>query len=141
MPVGIEDVVQVVERGSKEGVDQIPELIKRKTETLEFRLGHGDCRGPVIQEYFESLDAYAYLRYAIVYYRDGTLFGIFNARDLLRYLRDRSDAYRDFAEYLNNADEDSLQALCDLPGFISGEYRVTATSNKRFRLAADDRTK
>lgn len=129
--LNIEDVIQTVERDMKGDVTQIPRLIKSKTEALEFRLGHGGYWGPAIQEYFESLDAFAFLRYAIIHYQDGTLFGVFEAKDVLRYFREQGEsAYRTFARYLNNPDEQSLQRLRDLPGFIPGEYAVTSSANK-----------
>lgn len=131
-PLSIEDVVLTVERGSKAAVSQIPKLIKKKTEALEFQLGHGGYWGPAIQKYFESLDAYAFLRYAIIHNKDGTLFGIFEAKTLLQYFREQgADAYRDFARILNQPGEQSLQRLKELPGFIPGEYAVTSTANKR----------
>jgi hypothetical protein len=132
LPLGIEEVVETVERDEKAGVSQIPRLIKKKTEALEFRLGHGGYWGPAIQKYFESLDAHAFLRYAIIYYQDGTLFGVFEAKELLRYFREKGESsYHSFARYLNNPNKDSVQRLKDLPGFIPGEYAVISSANKR----------
>jgi CBS domain-containing protein len=140
--LSIEDVVQTVERGAKARVAQIPILIKKKTEALEFRLGHGGYWGPAIQKYFESLDAYAFLRYAIIHHQDGTLFGVFEAKDLLRYFRKQGErAYHSFAEYLNNPNERSLQRLKDLPGFIPGEFAVTSNANKRSVLEEMEKLK
>lgn len=131
-PLTIDDVVETVERGMKGGPDRIPRLIERKTEALDFRLGHGGYWGPAIQEYFDSLGAYTFLRYAIIHRQDGTLFGVYDARDLIDYFRGRgASAYESFAGYLNKADERALKALKGLPGFIPGEYAVTSESNKR----------
>ncbi len=95
-------------------------------------MGHGGYWGPAIQKYFESLDAHAFLRYAIIYYQDRTLFGVFEAKELLLYFREKGEnSYHSFARYLNNPNEDSVRSLKDLPGFISGEYAVTSSSNKR----------
>jgi hypothetical protein len=141
-PLSIEDVVQTPERDVKGAVSQIPRLIKKKTEALEFRLGHGGYWGPAIKEYFESLDAYAFLRYAIIYSQDGTLFGVFEAKDLLRYFREKGGkAYHSFAEYLNNPNERYVQRLKDLPGFIPGEFAVTSDANKRFVLEQMEKLK
>lgn len=142
LALSIEDVVQTVEGGAKGDVAQIPRLIKSKTEALEFRLGHGGYWGPAIQKYFESLDAYAFLRYAIIHYQDGTLFGVFEAKDLLRYFRGQGEsAYHTFARYLNKPNEQSLQRLKDLPGFIPGEYAVTSSANKRSVLEEMEKLK
>jgi len=134
-PVTIDDVVHTVERAMKAGVDRIPRLIERKTEALEFRLGHGGYWGPAIQKYFESLGAYTFLRYAIIHYQDGTLFGVYDAGALIDYFRIQgSSAYQSFARYLNKADKKAIKALKGLPGFIPGEYAVSSESNKRFVL-------
>jgi hypothetical protein len=131
-PLSIEDVVQTVERGGKADEAQIPRLIKKKTEALEFRLGHGGYWGPAVQTYFESLDAHTFFRYAIIYYQDGTLFGVFEAKYLLGYFREQGrSAYQMFAEQLNQPSEQSLQRLKALPGFIPGEYAVTSIADKR----------
>ncbi|MGA1863501.1 MAG: CBS domain-containing protein [bacterium] len=142
LPFGIEQVVETVERDAKAGVSQIPRLIRKKTEALEFRLGHGGYWGPAIQKYFESLDANAFLRYAIIYYQDGSLFGVFDAKELLRYFRENGEAsYQSFARYLNNPNDESLRMLKELPGFIPGEYAVTPNANKRSVLEDMERLK
>jgi hypothetical protein len=134
-PVTIDDVVNTVERATKGGIDRIPKRSENKTEALEFRLGHGGYWGPAIQKYFESLSAHSFLRYAIIYYQDGSFFGVYNARDLLDYFRLKGAlAYHSFAQYLNRADTSSLNSLKDLPGFTPGEYAVISVSNKRFVL-------
>lgn len=141
-PLSIEDVVYTPERNMKGAVSQIPRLIKEKTEALEFRLGHGGYWGPAIQKYFESLDAYSFLRYAIIHYQDDTLFGVYKAKDLLQYFREqREGAYDSFAEYLNNPNERALLGLKNLPGFVSGELAVGFNSNKRFVLEKMERVK
>ncbi len=128
----IEDAVHTVERATKGGTDRIPSLIESKTEALEFRLLHGGYWGPAIEEYFESLAAAAFLRYAIIYDEGGRLFGIYDARELVRYFRQKGrSAYDDFASWLNAGDDRSLERLSDLPGFIPGEHAVTIDSNKR----------
>jgi hypothetical protein len=142
LPLGIEDVVETVEREEKAGVSQIPRLIRKKTEALEFRLGHGGYWGPAIQKYFESLDANSFLRYAIIYHKDYTLFGVFDAKELLHYFREKGeDSYHSFARYLNNPNDNSLQMLKDLPGFIPGKYAVTPGANKRSVLEEMERLK
>jgi hypothetical protein len=47
----VEDVVQVMEMGMKDGPLELKRLIERKAEALEFRLGHGGYYGPAIQAY------------------------------------------------------------------------------------------
>lgn len=129
VPVGIEGVVRTVETGPKGAVDRIPELIRTKTEALEFYLGSNRYWGPAIEKYLESLDAYNFLRYAIVYERDGTLFGIFRSRELLGYFRKEGrKAYAFFAEKLNSGDKDALK---DLPGFIRAQEQINTGVHKK----------
>lgn len=134
-PLSISDVVHTVEPASKGGVERIPQLIERKTEALEFQLGHGGYWGPAIKTYFDSLEAYAFLRYAIIYNPDGTLFGVYIARDLLRYFRRKGDsAYEGFARYLNSGDKAARNKLGGLPGFIPGSSALTTQTGKRKAL-------
>lgn len=131
-PLNIKDIVRNVERARKGDVAQIPRLIKEKTEALEFRLKHGKYWGPAIKTYFESLDAHSFLRYAIIYYQDGTLYGIYDAKKLLQYFREQGESsYHNFAKLLNYPNQLSLKKLKELPGFIPGEYAVPIISNKR----------
>ncbi len=132
----IEDVVETVEMDTKAGVEKIPELIKNKVEALEFRLGHGGYWGPAIETYFESLGAHSFLRYAVIHDEDGTLFGVYSAKDLLLYFQNRGGRpYDDFARQLNQASSDSREELEELPGFIPGGNAVEVSANKRRVLA------
>lgn len=130
MPVN--EVTDTLERAHKAGVERIPSLIEKETEAIEFRLGHGGYFGPAIRTYFDSLAAYAYLKYAIVYEREGGLFCVYSTKELLQYFRGKGDAaYQAFATSLNRADEQARADLARLPGFIPGEYAVRGNTNKR----------
>ena len=60
---------------------------------------------------------------AIIHNEDGTLFGIYNAKELLNFSREQYDVtYDDFAHYLNYADDSSLKSLSSLPGFTPGGH-------------------
>ena len=56
-----------IQMDPKRGVEEIPELIARKTEGLLFRLGHGGYWGPAVKEYFQMLSRQPYLKYLISY--------------------------------------------------------------------------
>jgi len=128
----VDDVVRTVERSLKSGTDRIPELIENKTEALEFNLDYGGYWGPAIQQYFESLSAYSFLKYAIIHEADGTLFGIYDARSLLQYFRGQHEGeYSRFAKSLIRGDDAAKAYLRSLPGFLGGERAVTAAANKR----------
>ncbi len=140
-PTPINDVVEMVERGSKEGVEHIPELIECKAEALEFFLGAGGYWGPAIKKYFESLTAASYLKYVVINNTDGSLFGMFKSDPLFAYFRNtQSDSYQygylidrfdEFAAFLNNSSTDEIEKL---PGFISSQSAVTRDDNKKMVL-------
>jgi hypothetical protein len=59
------------------------------------------------------------LRYVVVNYPDGSLFGIYEAADLLAYLRTLGESgYEEFEHMLNRGDEQGQAWLSRLPGFV-----------------------
>jgi len=128
-PTPIDDVVNVVERGMKGEMERIPQLIESKTEALEFYLEGGGYWGPAIQEYFESLAAASYFKYAVINNPDGSFFGMFKANQILDYFKDyRYDRYNQFARFLNTGNAGEIEQI---PGFISNYKSVTNNENKR----------
>lgn len=133
----VDDVMDLQPLAQKGGVGQIPRLIEQKTEALSFRLGAGGYLGSAIEEYFEKLYGSSYLRFVVVNHPDDTLFGIYPAADLIAYLRSLgASSYQEFAGLLNNGDEFAKSELASLPGFVSGEEALSATSTKRNALQA-----
>jgi CBS domain-containing protein len=132
----VEDVVQVMEMGMKAGPLELKRLIELKAEALEFRLGHGGYYGPAIQAYFEALSGSSNLRTVVINHRDGQLFGIYHASDLMGYLRiTKEEGYKQFQRLLNAGDERAQQELATLPGFVPGGHAVTPMTSKRDALA------
>ena len=132
-----DDMKENIGRARKEGVDKIPELIKKKTEALEFQIGYGGYWGPAIEKYFEILSAAGFLKYVLIYDKEGILFGVYDSQALLLHLQNRGEeGYRLFAENLNNTDRESNKALQRLPEFVSISDAVTPKSNKRTALEA-----
>lgn len=138
--VKVEDVARIVERESKAGVDRLPELIKKKTEAIEFQLGYGRYWGPAIEKYFDSLSSAGFLRYVLIYDEKRKLFGVYDARVLYLHLESRGAAgYKDFEKYLNKNDPPSRVALSKMPGWISVDDAVTPDSNNRLALETMER--
>lgn len=124
-----------VERARKMGVDRLPDLIKKKTEAIEFQLGQGGYWGPAIEKYFDTLSTAGFLRYVLIYDENSKLFGVFDARALYLHLETQSTfGYEAFAENMNKNDESSQLALSQLPGWISVDDSVTPDSNNRIAL-------
>jgi CBS domain-containing protein len=131
----VQDVVQAVEMASKGGTDELQRLLKTKVEALEFKLGHGGYYGPAIQKYFEALSGSPSLRVVVIDNPDGTLFGMYDAADLVGYLRVAGEpGYEQFQRLLNQGGETERAELAKLPGFVSADNAVTTTMSKRDAL-------
>jgi CBS domain len=133
----ISDAIAMVETAEKRGVNDIPRLIEQRTQALAFRLGMGGYYGQAIRRYFDDLYGSSYLRYVVVNHADGRLFGLYEAADLIAYLRTLGDnGYAEFERMLNRGDEQAQQWLARLPGFVSAEHAVSPDTSKRAALQA-----
>ena len=93
----------------------------------------------VCRKYFDDLYGSSYLRCVVINHPDGRLFGIYDAADLIAYLRTLGkDGYTKFERILNRGEEQSYQWLAQLPGFISAKDAVTPETSKRAALRAMD---
>jgi CBS domain-containing protein len=136
----IDDVMQNVEMARKTGVQEIPNLIRKKTEALEFKLGFGGYWGPAIEKYFETLGTAGFLKYVIIYDRERDLFGVYAAPPLLIFLQNEgAKGYESFARALNRADAKARQRLQGLPGFIGVADGVTPKTSKQKALETMER--
>lgn len=133
----VTDAIEMVQTAEKRGVNDIPRLIEQRTQALAFRLGMGGYYGMAIKKYFDDLYGSSYLRYVVVNHADGSLFGIYDAADLIAYLRTLGEAgYEEFERMLNRGDEQAQQWLARLPGFVTAEHAVTPETSKRAALQA-----
>lgn len=113
----------------KRGVEEIPKFIEQKTEGLEFRMGHGGYYGPAIAEYLTRLTQEPYLNHLIIEERDGSFFGIADARKLAALFQTPRTPVTaaDLARWLNKADG---KALAQLPGFVPAADALTEATDK-----------
>lgn len=130
--------VRELQSESKGAVSRIPTLIKNKTESLEFRLGHGGYFGPAIGEYFDALSRQGLLKYVVVTNPDGTFFGMYDAGTLIGFTEnpENNAGLDDFAYWLNN---NRSGALAEIPGFIPAADALSQNSNKSEALGAMER--
>lgn len=136
----IDDVMQNVEMARKTGVQEIPNLIRKKTEALEFKLGFGGYWGPAIEKYFETLRTAGFLKYVIIYDEERSLFGVYAAQPLLIFLQNEgAKGYESLARALNQADTRARQRLKGLPGFIGVADSLTPTTSKQKALETMER--
>lgn len=121
--------VRELETDSKESVSKIPQLIKNKTESLEFRLGHGGYYWSAIRDYFNALRSHSLLKYVIINDNDGSFFGMYEANLLVNYLEadNSTSRYQEFETFLNQS---NTEGLLELPGFISADRAVSYEANR-----------
>lgn len=135
-PATVQDVVQAVEMVSKGGTQELQRLLERNIEALEFKLGHGGYYGPAIKTYFDALYGSRSLRVIVVNKSDGKFFGMYQASDLIGYLRVVGEqGYEQFERLLNNDTETARAELGKLPSFVDANGAVTTTTSKRDALA------
>ncbi len=128
----VDEMVNMLEMAAKRGVQDIPRLVEKKTQAIEFRLGHGGYYGPAIRQYFDALYDSTYLQYLILQDSNGKLYGIYVAPDLaVSFRTGGEDAYNQFAQWLNQPDSHALKRLQALPGFIGKDKAVINTASKR----------
>jgi CBS domain-containing protein len=138
----VDDAIEMIKTAPKRGVHVIPEMIEQRTQALAFRLGMGWYSGPAIKKYFDDLYGSSYLRYVVINHSDGTLYGMYDAADLIAYLRTLGEVgYDKFETMLNQGDERAKDWLARLPGFVSSERAVTAETSKRVALQAMEELK
>ena len=118
-----------IQLGSKQGVEEIPRLIEKKTEGLLFRLGHGGYHGPAIQDYFSMLGKFPFLRFVIIENPDRTFFVMASAPDLVGLFGGPNGSFQvaEFARSLNLSDRIFLQKL---PGFVAAEKSLAPDTEK-----------
>jgi len=134
-PVG--DAIEMVEAAEKRGVNEIPRLIEQRTQALAFRIGTGGYYWEAIRKYFDDLYGSSYLRYVVINHPDDSLFGIYDADDLIAYLRTLGEAgYAEFEEMLNQGDDEAQARLSRLPGFVAAAQAVTPETSKHAALQA-----
>jgi CBS domain-containing protein len=132
----VQDAVSMVEMAGKGGVNELQRMIERKVEALQFKLGYGGYYGPAIKAYFDALSGSSYLRVVVIDHPDGGLFGIYDAADLIGYLRVGGEqGYAQFQRLLNAGNAAAQAELAKLPGFVGADQAVTISTSKRDALA------
>lgn len=125
--------VETLRSDSKEGVGRIPELVRRKTQALVFRMGHGGYYGPAIEQYLDELTKYPFFQYIVINNNDGTLFGMIDAMEVAATIKSYDGLFnsRDFANWLNRSDAGQLAGI---PGFTSTEHSLHQDADKKAAL-------
>lgn len=118
-----------VEVALKGGVSEIPSLVRKQVQGLEFALDAGGYEPHVMQEYLKTLTQYAFFQYVIILNRNLSFFGMIDARRLLAILQEGSGlTFASFADMLNRGDSAGLQRI---PGMVLASAAVTRQTDKR----------
>jgi hypothetical protein len=132
--LAVQGDLEVLRAATKASPQELPQLIGRQLQALEFKLGHGGYGEGAIKEYFEALSGS--LRVVVVNDRDGKLFAIYNAPDLISALRfPEGGRYGHLATWLNNGNDEDRSELAKLPGFVGADNAVTESTSKRDALS------
>jgi hypothetical protein len=125
--------VASVEQALKGGVGEIPDMVRRRVQGLDFVLGLGGYEWNILKAYLETLTRYDFFRFVIVLAPDQKLFGIIDARSLLATLEDSTSGmtFQEFASLLNRANDADRHRLAQLPGFVPASDAVTKQLEKR----------
>ena len=125
--------VAPIEQALKGGVAEIPDMVRRRVQGLDFVLGLGGYDPNVIKTYLETLTRYDFFRFIIVLTPDRRLFGMIDGRSLLATLEDQTSGitFQEFTSLLNRANDADRQKLAQLPGFVSASNAVTKQLDKR----------
>ena len=127
------------EEAAKGAPEDIPGMIQRQVQALDFTLGSGTYNGGAIRDHFDALVPYSFFRYVIFLRPDRTFFGMVDARTLDALLRtpDSGWTYASFAEAVNAGDDARISLL---PGFVPASDSVTDQTQKRAALELMERT-
>lgn len=125
--------VESIRMDPKRGVNEIPRLVRNKTEALFFELGYGGYYGPAIEEYLNRLSQYSFFKYIIIISSNGKFVGMADARELNSVFQTRTGgpSSQEFAQWVNREDIDSLTKL---PGFVSAKNSINNELDKQAAL-------
>jgi hypothetical protein len=125
--------VETVRMDPKKGIEQIPYLIKNKTEALLFELGYGGYYGAAIEEYLQRLSQYPFFKYVIIVDRGKRFVGISDARELNSILQSRQATFNsyDFEKWLNMSQTSQLSRL---PKFMGANDAIRKDTHKQTAL-------
>ncbi len=129
LPVGPIDVAL------KGGVSEIPSLLRKQVQGLEFVLGSDEYDPEAVRQFLGSLTQHSFFRYVIILEPNRNLFGMFDARGLLAYLLSSDAGFQNFTMLLNRGTASERAQLKQIPGFVPASAAVTRQTDKRDVLA------
>ena len=123
---------------SKRGSDRIPEYVARGVQALKFQIGSGVYAPSVMKAYFDALSKSPQFKYMVLEQRNGTFFGIIDARKLLSVLSasERGSGVGPIRSWqdLRTAIARSPSKFRSFPSFVSAQRALPSGSSKRKAL-------
>lgn len=117
----------------KSMVEDIPELINKKTEALSFKLGFDGYNGKAIYWFLSELTEKPYLKHLIFLDNEGKFFGISPASSFIKLYPDSGRSYEQLASWLINNNEEKIKAF--VPGIITHEEALMSTTSRNAALS------
>ena len=124
--------VSPLPQASKAGVSEIPQLINRRVQALDFVLGASGYVPLAVEQYLDELTSLDFFRFVVILTPDRKLFGIFDARVLYNALKrpQSGQTLSAFTQWLNEGAEVDRTSIAALPGFVSAGDAVKADATR-----------
>jgi hypothetical protein len=125
----------------KGGAGEIPMLIRRHVQGVDFMLGSNGYVEDVVRQYLEALTQEASFKGFVLINTDRKLFGMIDGRMLLNSLTSPAPVltFADFTSMLNRASPDDRIRLSKLPGFVPKNDAASPLDDKSAVLAKMER--
>jgi hypothetical protein len=121
-----------VEDALKGGVGEIPVMVARQVQGLDFMLGLGGYQPEVIQQYLATLTKYSFFRFIFLLDQGHRLLAVIDANELFSVLNNPTSGqgFDRFAALINRGGTDDLAQLAKLPGFFPASVAVHRDTDK-----------
>jgi hypothetical protein len=117
----------------KGGLSQLPSIVQRRVQGIDFVLGGGGYVPDIVRQYLETLGQQPSFKGFVLVDFNGKMIAVIDGRSLQAFLT-RSDSgmtYGDFTAFLNRGNSDDLTRLSHVPGFVPAKDAVSAQTDKR----------
>jgi CBS domain-containing protein len=124
--------LETVSPEAKGAVDRIPSLIQQQASAISFNLSRGSYAGSAIDEYLTKLTPHSFFKFVVIFTQDNHLFGIIDARKLLRTLQDPNSGWRsdEFAARINSGSPADQTRLATFPGIVPADKSIRPDTDK-----------
>jgi CBS domain-containing protein len=112
--------ISALQEATKGATSDIPQLIRRRVQALDFVLGAHHYFPNAVERHFSELTPLDFFRFIVIITPEKKLFGMFNARVLYNALKyDPRHTFEDFTEWVNRGSEADRKKIAEITGFVS----------------------